>query len=292
MGKSVKLIEKKKPRPAGRSKWSQQRRLSFIEFRLSWEGRLNRSDLVDYFGISVPQASLDLAKYQELAPENVEYDRKAKTYRRGRRFAPTVNEPDAEQYLTAALGVALGVVPMEDTFLGWTPPTGTLAVPGRHVAPQTLRSVLESIRLGSALTIEYQSMNRSGPTVRKVSPHALGFDGFRWHIRAYCHEHGDFRDFVIGRILAVIGVSDSDADSAQDAEWNEVVTIVLVPAEDLVGAQREVVELDYAMVDGRAEIKVRRAMLFYVLQQLGIDLGRPSRRHVDILNHEEISKLV
>ena len=46
------------------ARWGQERRLEFIDFRLYWEGRINRSDLIDFFGISVPQASLDLAKYQ------------------------------------------------------------------------------------------------------------------------------------------------------------------------------------------------------------------------------------
>ncbi|MES2390903.1 MAG: hypothetical protein V4555_04635, partial [Acidobacteriota bacterium] len=43
------------------ARWGQERRLEFIEFRLQWEGRVNRSDLVNYFSISVPQASLDFA---------------------------------------------------------------------------------------------------------------------------------------------------------------------------------------------------------------------------------------
>jgi hypothetical protein len=46
--------------------WGQERRLEFIDFRLLWEGRLNRADITTFFRISVPQASLDLAKYQEL----------------------------------------------------------------------------------------------------------------------------------------------------------------------------------------------------------------------------------
>ena len=50
------------------AKWGQAQRLEFIEFRLYWEGKLNRRDLIDFFGISTPQASLDLARYMEFAP--------------------------------------------------------------------------------------------------------------------------------------------------------------------------------------------------------------------------------
>ena len=47
-------------------RWGVERRLEFIEFRLYWEGGINRSDIMDQFGVSVPQASKDLSQYQEL----------------------------------------------------------------------------------------------------------------------------------------------------------------------------------------------------------------------------------
>ena len=62
------------------AKWGRQKRLEFIEFRLYWQGRINRSDLRAHFGISIPQASLDLRRYQELCPHSVEYDRSGKFY--------------------------------------------------------------------------------------------------------------------------------------------------------------------------------------------------------------------
>ena len=57
-----------------------EQRLEFIEFRLFWEGVVNRSDLVGRFGVSVPQASNDLTAYRQLAPENVIYDLSGKRY--------------------------------------------------------------------------------------------------------------------------------------------------------------------------------------------------------------------
>ncbi len=41
--------------------WGLERRLQFIDFRLRWEGRLNRTDLTEHFGLPTPQASLDIA---------------------------------------------------------------------------------------------------------------------------------------------------------------------------------------------------------------------------------------
>jgi hypothetical protein len=69
----------------------QEYRLRFIDFLLDHYGTINREQLIDYFGISVPQASNDLGAYDERAPGNMFYDRSAKTYRRAdgfeRRFA-------------------------------------------------------------------------------------------------------------------------------------------------------------------------------------------------------------
>jgi len=40
--------------------WGVERRYEFIEFRLFWQGRITRGDLMDAFGVSTQQASLDL----------------------------------------------------------------------------------------------------------------------------------------------------------------------------------------------------------------------------------------
>src|SRR5262245_22310283 len=82
-----------------KKRWSVERRLEFIEFRLYWEGRVNRSDLVHFFAISVPQASADLARYQERAAANIIYDKTAKTYVATPGFHPVLFEPSADQLL-------------------------------------------------------------------------------------------------------------------------------------------------------------------------------------------------
>jgi hypothetical protein len=63
--------------PAG-----QLKRLRLIDFLLHHYGTLNRQALMDYFSISMPQASLDIRAYLSLAPGNAVYDKSAKTYRR------------------------------------------------------------------------------------------------------------------------------------------------------------------------------------------------------------------
>ena len=77
-------------------RWGVEQRLEFIEYRLFWEGSVNRSDITARFSVSVPQASKDLAQYQETAPDNLSYDRRAKCYVPTEDYRPIYFEPDAE----------------------------------------------------------------------------------------------------------------------------------------------------------------------------------------------------
>lgn len=61
-------------------KYAVEQRLRLIDFLLSHYGHINRSALMDYFGISIPQASKDIADYLALAPGNAAYDASAKRY--------------------------------------------------------------------------------------------------------------------------------------------------------------------------------------------------------------------
>lgn len=63
-----------------------EQRLRFIDFLLNQYGSLNRSAIMDYFGVSEPCASRDIQQYIELAPDNIVYDNKAKAYIRGINF--------------------------------------------------------------------------------------------------------------------------------------------------------------------------------------------------------------
>ncbi len=250
--------------------WGQNRRLEFIDFRLLWEGRINRSDLTDFFDISVPQASLDLARYQELAPNNLEYDKREKAYLATPKFEPFITPQDSSRFLNSLLAVNLGMMSREMSFIGWYPNFSAVLSPSRQIEPTILFQVLEAIRKKVMLEVDYQSLTRPDPTNRKISPHAIAYDGFRWHTRAYCHEHEDFRDFVFARILSIKGKSPSTSDESKDSAWHNLLNLVLTPHPGLPPAQKRAIELDYGMQDGTVTIETREALLFYILRRLGL----------------------
>src|SRR5690349_6980367 len=115
-------------------RWGQERRLEFIDFRLLWDGAVNRGDLTGFFRISMQQASADLASYIELAPQNVEYDRSLKAYRATREFSPALTRFDAHHFLDQLSSLSAGTVLPGSSFLGWNPPYDIVRLPARSVS--------------------------------------------------------------------------------------------------------------------------------------------------------------
>lgn len=106
----------------GSLRWSVERRLEFIEFCLFWEGHVNRSDLMDTFGVSLNQASTDLNRYIGMAPDNMVYDKRARAYLRAPEFEPKFLEPDAGRYLAELQSVAGRILDREDSWIANLPP--------------------------------------------------------------------------------------------------------------------------------------------------------------------------
>lgn len=254
------------------SRWGPDRRLEFIDFRLRWDGRLNRADLVTFFGISVPQASLDIARYLELAPGNLVYDRSARVYLVTSEFKPVYDTSSPSRLLNELLAHAVGIIGDESSFIGWRAPVGYVPTPGRTLSADTLAVLLRAVREGRVVHLVYQSMSAEEPEPRLISPHAFAHDGFRWHARAYCHKHHAFRDFVIARMAgAKLGDLASGLRAENDVEWNTEITLELGPHPGLSTAQKRAVELDYGMTNGAVSFKCRKALLFYAIRHLHLD---------------------
>lgn len=60
--------------------WAMNQRYAFIARRLEKAGQLKRQDLVDKFGISHGQASVDIRDYMAAHPGAMVYDRSLKRY--------------------------------------------------------------------------------------------------------------------------------------------------------------------------------------------------------------------
>lgn len=275
-------------------RWGVEQRLEFIEFRLFWEGHVNRSDVMTQFGLSVNQASSDLSRYIGLAPHNMDYDRSLRTYVRKGSFKPVFDKLDAGRYLAQLRSVADGILDEDDCWIAGLPAYDSAPTPARGVAPVTLRSVVEAIRRSEAIEVQYQSLSNPQPRWRWIAPHAIGFDGFRWHARAFCLTDEVFKDFVLSRILELRGSRESEVRAAEDLDWNLEITLEIAPHPALSETQAKVIALDYGMRAGKAKIKVRRALLYYALRRLGLDTDpdarKPQDQQIVLLNREAVNE--
>jgi len=256
-------------------RWGIEQRLEFLEFRLFWAGSINRSDLTDHFGISTPQASADIGRYEEKFPGSLEYDKRAKRYVPSSTFIPRLIQPDADAYLSRLKGVTDRAVDASDVWLSDMPPAESMPLPHRRVSSNVLRSVLEAIRNGRSVEVHYQSMNteRPDPVWRWMTPHAFANDGLRWHVRAYCHLDNKFKDFLLSRCLETRGNAPPLASSSDDANWHSYFEVVLRPNPLLSESQQQIVAQDYCMRDGRLGISIRRSFLYYFKKRLRLDVA-------------------
>lgn len=280
--------------PKGLS-WGLESRLQFIDFRLRWERRINRMDLTEHFGISVPQASLDIAKYTELAPNNLTYDRSSKAYTAAPSFHSLYQRSSAQRYLAELLATKMEIMEPTASFIGSAPEADWVPSPWRTINEQTVEAVVRAIRQQEAIWVSYQSMTSLDESVRLLSPHALGNDGFRWHMRAFCHKRQRFSDFVLARILRIDGFEVSQVDSSQDSHWQTLLTLVLAPHPDLSAAQKRVLELDYGMEDGQVKLLCRQAFLYYTLRRLGLHSKEaldPLAQQITLKNRDEIQPYI
>ncbi|RVM95947.1 helix-turn-helix transcriptional regulator [Sinorhizobium meliloti] len=273
-------------------RWGIERRLEFVEFRLFWEGGVNRSDIVEEFGVSVPQASKDLALYQEQAPDNIVYDRSEKRYFASDAFRPRFIELDAAAYLDhlaprpSVTGAKLESSVRRSRF------ADRLPIPERRIVANALRGLLEAVRGNRSIEILYQSMSgaRPEPLWRRVSPHAFASDGLRWHTRAYCHIDQKFKDFILSRCLDCRNLGEAGSLSESDQLWNSYFQVILIPNPKLTASQQGVVAQDFAMVNGRVVVPVRHAMLYYFTKRLRLDLASsddPRETPVVVTNRAE-----
>ena len=277
-------------------RWGVEKRLEFIEFRLFWEGGINRADIVEQFGVSVPQASKDLSLYEEKAPGNLAYDKRQKRYFPADDFKPAFLKPEADRYLTQLRSVSDHVISATETWLSDIPEIDAMPVPHRRVEVDVLRRLLAAVRKGHAIEILYQSMNptRPEPTWRWITPHAFGNDGLRWHTRAYCHIDKKFKDFLLSRCLDARGDAASGAVPEDDVFWNDLFEVVLSPNPALSEGQQAVVAQDYDMSDGRVAVPVRKALLYYFQKRLRLDavgaLDRSQETPVVVGNRQEFAR--
>lgn len=253
-------------------RWGVRRRLEFIDFRLFWEGRFNRKALADGFGISTQQASADIAQYEQLAPGNLVYDTGQKAYVRAASYEPRFIGHSTDRFLLQLAAVESNWMRQEDTWFDTLPPAEVVTLGARPTTAEHLLRVLDAIRDGRELTIEYHSLTGSKLPARTIAPHALAHSKGRWYARSWSREHNDFRDYSLNRIQNVTGGAASPVDPKLDFEWAHTINLVLTPNPRLAPERQAAVANEYQMTDGILKVPTRLSLSFYLMSEHNLDV--------------------
>lgn len=267
-------------------------RFEFIEWRLFWEGHLNRSDLEDRFGISTPQASVDLRNYREVAGENIEYNATEKRFVASKPMKPRFLQVSANRLLLQLRAFVNGVLKRDDLFFSDIPNVDVAPEIARDVRAEVLQSILNAIRSKSAVAVRYQSLTSS--RWRDIAPHALAFDGHRWHARAFCCERREFRDFVLTRIERLGKIKPTSFEPDKDLAWQNKIELLLCPHPDLSEEQSEAIQRDYDMRNGVRKIEMRLSLAYYFIKRHNLDLNclEPARAQIRLANLVEVEAAI
>ena len=161
-----------------------------------------------------------------------------------------------------------------------------------HTSPHTFSRINLAIADRVRVKFSYCSMGNPEPHERTVEPHCLVKTGRRWHVRGYCVEKQDFRDFVLGRMSKVKLLTDpSTAAPSGDQAWSTFVDVRIVAHPKLSEAQQLVVRNEYFNGTAARVEKCRAALLNYLVQEIraatDVSVQRPPDYQLAIENMDE-----
>ena len=260
--------------------WAARERLRRVEFLLWWRGWIGRQDLVECFGISAAQASGDLQRYAGINPGAMIYQTSRKRYESAEGMECRLHEPAFEEAVRVFLGGGAARAGWSAEESGDTR-LSVIALPKRRINAGIARRILMALLERRSVRVRYVSVNSATDEWRELVPGGLGWDGRRWHVRAWSSSRNDWRDFVLGRMAAVDWPGAVAGELPEDADWLTFEPVKLRINPELAAEQREALRMDYELADESLEIRVRRSMKPYLLAGMFID----HESHSDLPRH-------
>lgn len=248
-------------------------RVAHMANLLLWEGRISRSRLMTLHGLSQVRASEWLRELRDRHPDWMLWNPRAKAYfatdaayraagpaklDAAPVFAKLPYLPDLEQAGGLMVGTNLGIATVSVQMWAFSNPS-----------PRAFATIRLAIEEHTQLRFTYRSMGNPEARVRVIEPHSLVQAGRRWHVRGYCPETQDFRDFVLGRMTALKRLEQhAETTAADDKAWNTPVKVRLVAHPALSVAQQAVVGQEiFAGTSARVET-CRGPLVPYFIQEV------------------------
>lgn len=235
--------------------WGVKKRLQFIEFQLLFKRGINSRTLVMEFGISRQQASGDIKLYKDLYPENLlPYNAVDKSYRPSKAFSPHF----VSENLTPSFS---------DSFEDFSDNQSIETIPTlrRNQIRGLLPRIMLAIESESDIQVIYKSANSPFGAKRTLKPSGIAYVGNRAHLRAYCYDHCQYRDFVLSRFSTepkLISSRHRKTELPKDTMWQEVVSVMLVANPNLCEDGKELIAGEFGL-ENASPVSIRKSLLHY-----------------------------
>lgn len=224
-------------------------RLEAMKALLLWEGRLKRSRLMSLFGIKQTRASQWINEFSEAHPGWTEWSDltsahhvTAKAHRQSILTPSLVAPPSAslDRYLSITNSPISANLEREDGIIWSAFPE--FSIPKAEIFSKLYGAIAD----GSSIEAQYRSLSDPEPHIRTLSPHSIVRAGRRWHVRAYCEETEDFRDFTLGRFVSLKPLGRLRVKNAEnDQAWMTRVGVEIVAHPGLTEPQQRMIRDEY-----------------------------------------------
>lgn len=261
---------------------SRESRFAIIESLLLWEGQISNERVRDVFGIQKVQASRVLSEYVSYNPEHIDSKTKRSPYRANFQISPKHSSGSIEEYLLATKAINNSDNLILDARYDLTTPS-----------VEVISHISQAIRNKFGLRINYLSMTNPKGLERVIYPHTIVRAGRRWHVRAWCSEKLEYRDFVVGRIKSASIVSSTSLSQIPiDVDWNRKVDLIVGAHPKLSDGQVEVIRYEFFNGAISRKLAIRSCLLQYVIQDIraSIDYEKelPPEYQIAVLNLSDI----
>src|SRR5450759_908807 len=263
-------------------------RLRLLKLLLTWEGRISNARLRKLFDLSSIRASQWIREIRDQAPEWVRLNSIERTFDVTAAFymeKSGVIEGDLEHYLSI-VGLPNAMNANGNCVVAAFP---DIIIPN----PRIFSVLSMAARIGRMVEITYRSMSEPQPHKRSISPHSIVHAGRRWHVRAYCSEKEQFRDYALGRVVdAKLLNSPSEKLMNNDEAWMAEVRVRLTAHPDLSPEQESVIRFEYFKNTAARVVVCRGALVNYFIQDVraAIDIKKqcPPEYQLAISNIKEV----
>ena len=257
-------------------KWGVKQRLAYLEVCAFWGSRLTTNMLMDTFGIGRRQAGKDIALYQNLAPDNLDYDKVKRGYVCSNTFKPEFIDGTGEEYLEWLKSIS----PDSTSYLS-LPPYPVSVEPLKGPVPKINTQIIKAVIQGIQEKKQVFVTDSVGSPELPISPHTLINTAEQWLVRAY---NNHFPSFITIDLMTLNYARISDIPSsvidpsiakrvnceAADKAWQQQISLTVTINPDIGEMEQEErchIENVYQMTNGVFTAEIRKPLVEYYVNR-------------------------